>query len=197
MKGTPFRGIFYSFGRHYPKASIDKLVSITTSSNYPGRGKPIYVIDPHFTYTNENNWITQSRQNSYFQFTFLRDSLHLTSYSLKARTDKSINMPNEWTFEGSNDETNWTLIHRKSSGDELSNAGNTIRYYCKANESFRSFKITQLETNRNTYDKSEQYIFGLNKLEVYGKLDIEFVCPSSCRRNTINYWLLIYILVND
>ena len=99
MNGTPFRGIFYKIGKHFPHAPITKLVNVTTSGDLSGRGNPIYVIDPHFTILDASNWLTTNRINSSYKFTFLRNSLRLTSYSIKSRTDFSYNLPNELIIE--------------------------------------------------------------------------------------------------
>ena len=140
---TSFKGVFYSLGKRHPNVPINKLVKVTPSSTYPGRGNAIYVIDPHFSYTTENNWISESRVNSSFTFSFINDRLLIKSYIIKTRTDNIYCCPIEWVMEGSNDDINWIQIHHKESGTEQCEIGKVVRHNCFAKQPFKSFKITQ------------------------------------------------------
>ena len=182
---TPFKGVFYSLGKRHPYAKFSELVTVTPSSTYPGKGEAIYVIDPHFSYTNESNWISKSAINSSLTFSFINDRLLLKSYIIKTRTDKIYCCPIEWVVEGSNDGVSWTQLHHKVSGTEQCEMGKAVRYNCATKQSFKSFKITQLGKNQNPIVEADQHIFGLNKLEVYGKLDS---CPMipTCNNNFCN-----------
>ena len=86
MNGTPFKGIFYTLGQLYPNAPIESLVNVTPSSDL-GRGKAINVINPHYTYINDQeNWLSENKENSSLTIKFLRNRVRINSYSIKSRT---------------------------------------------------------------------------------------------------------------
>ena len=197
--GTPFRGIFYSFGVHYPDAPITDLVDVTASSTAYNRGNVLYVIDPKKTYSSsEEGWISTSEENSSITVTLLRDNLTLSSYALRSRLEYETNFPLEWMLEGSNDQTNWELLHHKTRGDELKGLGRVGRWKCPTDKAFKSFRLTQIGVNSYT-DEAAKYVFSMNKFELYGKLGISFA-SFTCRPHSQSMsfvCLVINLLLNS
>lgn len=172
MIETPFRGVFYRMAKGFPTTKIEKLVNVSLSSFYKGRGDPYIAIDPRRSYTGAT-WLSTSEENSSYCVTFLRDNLTIKAYSIKSRTDKSTyNQPLEWILEGSNDLVSWDLLHHKERGEEMRQKGAIGKWFVNSRKSYKSFKITQLGVNSYA-EYVDRFVFGFNKLELYGKLDIE------------------------
>ena len=194
MSGVSFDGIFNFYHKYYPGASIQNHVKIKTSSDFPGRGNPYYVIDPKITSTELTmNWLSESYENSSFMIIFQRDILMLSSYSLRARLDNYYNLPKEFVLEGSNDLSNWVFLHHKQRGDELTTKGNERNWKVNSNNYFRAFKLTMLGENYHLYD-NEKYIFSLNKLEVFGTIHPLFK-GCSCKTGNKYKQRLIFIML--
>ena len=193
-----FNGTFSYFYKLFTNYSVSKLINVNASSSYEGRGNCFNVINPLISKTSPSyNWLSQNLENSSLTFTFLKHSLAISSYSIKARQDTNdFNHPYEFVLEASNDNFIWTEIHHKTNDDTLIGKGKEGHWNCKTNEFFSIFKLTMLYTNYHIYDY-EKYIFALSTVEFFGTLRRKEECFNklSCNKNVL-FFFPIDLFVN-
>ena len=187
-------GVFDKFESLMSLSDYRKLVKVTASSTFEGRGDPHVLVTHSSNSTSINDqWVSNPVKNSYFIITFLHHYFKLDSYSFKSRTSYHANIPAQWVVEGSNDMENWEHIHTHESNNDLYELGSECNWDSQNSNIFKSFKVTQTGPNIKT-EYNENY-FCLGKVEFFGDL-IPKSYKCSCFRKERLYLFSFILLIN-
>ena len=165
-------GIFnFTFSRFSSSQYVyDNIVTVSASSTLSGRGNPKIVINPYADKDEvDENWISESEENSSITISFIRHVFAIDSYTLQSRNNITYNSPLEVVLEGTKDNHKWTVLDHKPKENEL--VGSKVLYHAKCfhNEFFQSFRFTMIGENYHKFDE-ENYCFALGQIEFFGSL---------------------------
>ena len=150
---------------------LKNLVFVEESSRYSNsRGDPPTIVDHNVvTASTAYNWISASKENSYFIVAFHIYSLKLTSYSVRMRNDDYINFPLEWKLSGSNNKIDWEVVHHRQRTEGKIDLNDTRHYDVKTNKRYIYFRFMQIGNN-SMPSGSWPYCFTMGKIEFFGAL---------------------------
>ena len=186
-------GLFMYLFTNFSKNYIHKIINVTASSSWEGRGLPINVLDPTIDKENNTlNWISKNEENSNFTITFLHHQFAIDSYTLQSRLSSSSHNPVQWIVEATNDMINWVKIHEHPFGDELTTQGAIKNYQCPKKEFFSSFRITQTGENSNTV-MGQSHLLSFGQIEFFGALYGLFF--TKCRKRFIDIHSSLFIII--
>lgn len=185
-----FHGIFYTFYKNY-RSSIKNIVKVEASTTISGRGDPYCTIDPDVAGTsNEDTWISEDKENSSIEYTFLKDKVSLTAYSFKSRGDWGENNPLEWNLYGSNDKKRWNIIHHKERNSYFDGLNKEKSFSFRKTIPYKHFKIMNLGTNSHS-----NYHFAFNLIEFFGVLNENFEIYTGQRPIKCMILSLLYLFI--
>lgn len=125
-----------------------------------------------------NGWETTS-SNGWLQYEFTQP-IRIVKYSIYPRVNFTSSAPKDWTFEGSNDGTNWTVLDTQVN---ISNWVNGIakNYNIINNIEYKNYRLNISSSNSYSGIK-------LGELEMYSnKINRITTLPSYSEQNLINY----------
>jgi len=168
MKLDIWNGLF----AYYKKQKVNLISAVNVIINST-------IKDYDEIYINEGSFYrTGNVQNSSIIFNLIKNKFAICGYSLKA--NPSENKPKSWKVEGSNDQKSWVLIDEKTDETSLESSEAEKYFACKQADEFQFIKFTQTKEN-----SSNNYIFSLNRIELFGAIGSELKSDFSYNGN---YW---------
>ena len=142
---------------------------VTSSSEYGDLYKPKYAVefdnfkklDNHYFFNSQHN-----DKNSWLKYDFVKRKVSPTGYSIRTRGCYDTHHPRNWVIEGSNNDSDWTILDTIQNETSLTGLGVTCYFDIKKrNGSYRFLRITQTGTN-----SSGTHGLLLSALEFFGGL---------------------------
>ena len=112
---------------------------------------------------------------------------NITHYSIRSHYSNDAYMP-AWTFEGSNDNVNYDLLHSKDINEELKNSGIGQYKINPQKKSYRYFRIRQTVKTVGGYDGMR-----VSGIDFFGSFNRSFLLKSRCfkpKPNPFSYLLI-------
>ena len=194
-KGS-FNGIIQYFNNNYYNTLYSHVnVTVSSTNNNPDFNNLSSIID--FKYQN-SHWASKDEPNQSIMIHFLNNRVSVTYYSLRTRRGGE-NFPLSWNFEGSNDNSHWTMIHAKEVNGDLNSSFAFKTYRASIDGVFSFFRVTMNEKNSNS-----SHIFHIERFEIFGALcNNEGKChlPLFSLCKSINHYhssisLLLFVLIS-
>ena len=138
------------------QSEISNVLNIKSSSKYDDLEvhRPELAFDysnddyPAATKEDDNKWLNFSLKSGYFI---------ITHYELQQRADSQKDFMKKWTFEGSNDATNWVSLDVSETDSSFGKLEGVKLCACKYGV-FRHFSLRELE----------QKLLAVHRIEIYG-----------------------------
>jgi hypothetical protein len=120
-------------------------------------------------------WLSDDTPNSWIQFNFKNRQISPSGYLLKNGTlDEVFQIsPQSWKLEGSNDETNWTIISKVQNCDKFRQKNQEATFSCQTDQIISFLRFTQTQENLYKFHylhSSSSHNFLLNFVEFSGKI---------------------------
>ena len=150
-KSEPFNGFIFSI-----QGNVDSYIEYKSGSIF--QNSSVHQIENAFKYekdehpaaTEEEKWIYFTIKNYFF---------YITHYELKQRKDYISNLLTNWSFEGSNDETDWTLLDQSATDESFNKTDASKLFPCKRGI-YQNFRLTELK----------EVILTVQRIDIYGIL---------------------------
>ena len=158
-----FDGFLTSVFRKYGEINYKKIFTIeSTEKHATSYSDPIQLFNPNPTKT--VSWHTKNVTNATLQINLKNTRFLLNSVSIRSRNDDIQHFPTEISIEGSNDGSNWFLLHHYKSST-LTGKGKEETLYTKeeTKRPYSKFRLIQIKT-----DQKNWYYFVLNRLDFFG-----------------------------
>jgi hypothetical protein len=112
-------------------------------------------------------FFTPNQPNSWICYTFNRNRVKLTHYSIRTRFDANANHLRFWILEGSNDGSSWVELDRRDNDRSLNTQGATATFSIRegTRKDFQMIRLRQ--TGKNSIDNDHLVLSGI---EFYGNL---------------------------
>jgi len=151
-------GKYKSFDISILPSPINAIPIMITNSDPSGRafGSSFFGDYEYFKAFDNNvntSWISISDSYPHILGYEFPISKRIVSYSLQVRTlnqDDLSSMPQDWTFEGSDDGTNWTILDKRN-GQTWNNSGQILNYTFTNYHSYKKYRIRITKNNGGRY----------------------------------------------
>ena len=170
-KGNILDGVFSYYNKK--KRSIFDFVNVVSIGTFfkDGWSEPYVLVRPPKEEVKLNdNWCSPNITNSFVQISLLKETLILSSYTIKSRTYIPSDMISSWNVYGSLDGKTFELIDTKLDRPELLTNNQSNYVPDKPNFKLKYIKIEQIINSR------KRFYMCLNRIELFGKLFRDEYC---------------------
>jgi hypothetical protein len=137
---------------------FDPSLTVTASSNEPGRGQIQNIIDGNLG----TLWQSQGAAPQWIQVT-LKSPATATSYRLVCNGNEPVNLPTAWQIHGSSDTQNWSALHSVTGWNPSDKWDQTWEIENKTSFLYYRFYCTDVRTPSYWVYLSEWQLYGYSK----------------------------------
>lgn len=169
--GEIFNGIIQYLTQKVGGNIYDKgVIHITSNLMYNEDYKPKYLLD----FDNSYYFCSKDKPGGRVNFDFKEKKIQLTSYSIRSCATRDMMIYpylKSWIIEGTNDKTNWFVIHAVKDSELL--YGRSKKANFKVECKFYYSVIRIRSTGESWYNRGNKQMFGISMMEFFGNVQVK------------------------